>query len=110
MKYVTSISCSIVPRVKSDTTRIAVASAIPSIVKIALTGWRVMLRNMIIVGCDTTLSMGNVSGSIRRNRGGAGGCIETAGDSHTTSRSARIAPIAAAKRLKAAAITYTSVL
>ena len=52
MKYVTSINASMVPLVKSDTMRIAVASAMPSVVKAARIGWRVILRNVITVGWD----------------------------------------------------------
>ena len=46
-----------VPRMNSETTSIAVASAMPSVVKAARIGCRVILRNIITVGCDRILSM-----------------------------------------------------
>ena len=49
-----------------------------------------------------------VAGRSFRKRGGAGGCIATAGASVTTSRSARMAPMMAASKLSAAAMTYRS--
>ena len=42
-----------VSRTKIETIRMPVAAAIPSIVKAARIGWRVMLRSVIMNGCET---------------------------------------------------------
>jgi hypothetical protein len=81
-----------------------VPSAIPSIVKAARNGWRVMLRSIITARAGAGRhGWENTGGSRRRNRTGAGGCMAMAGGSFATSRKARPAPRTAAARLNTAA-------
>src|SRR6188768_2575060 len=68
----------------------------------ARTGWRAMLRNVMTIDCESTLSILTFAGRTRRKLGGAGGCIATAGARVTTSRSARSAPTIAATTLSVA--------
>ena len=52
-----------------------------------------MLRSIIMVGCETELAQTeSPQAADWRKRGGAGGCIATAGASVTTSRRARTRP------------------
>src|SRR6516225_9772517 len=104
-KKVTSIRFSIVPFRNSEATRIPVDKERPIIVKAARKGWPVVLRAIITRGCDSRCRTDQAAGRKRRNRGGAGGCIATAGGRATMLRSAWRAPAMPAARLRALAMT-----